>query len=145
MTTDTLKAIKDQVKDEPFAKYMGIRLRYIGPGYALVEARFPEKMNNFHNMIHGGAIFSLIDAAFEVASNSHGTVAVALNINITYISPPENNRLLIAEAKEESRTRRTATYHIEVRQEDEKGARKIAFCHALVYRKGNALPFLPES
>lgn len=40
---------------------------------------------------HGAqrADFSLMDAAFEVASNSHGAMAVALNLNIiTYLASP---------------------------------------------------------
>jgi len=120
---------------------MGITLLDIGPGYARVEAIFSEKMNSFHGLIHGGAIFALIDVAFGAASNSHGTIALALNISITYIEPPKANSLMIAEAKEESRTKRTATYHIEVLQKDEDGDRKIAICQALVYRKNNNLPF----
>ena len=119
-----LGEIKHQVNSEPFANHMGISLRDIAPGYALVEAMFSEKMNNFHGLIHGGAIFSLIDEAFGVASNSHGTVALALNMNLTYISPPKANSLLIAEAKEESRTRRTAAYRIEVRQGERKARKK---------------------
>jgi len=50
---------------------------------------FTPDMENMFGMAHGGAIFSLIDAAFEVASNSHGTMAVALNMNVYYLAPPE--------------------------------------------------------
>lgn len=142
MTKDPFGKMRRQIGSEPFANHMGISLRDIAPGYALVEARFSEEMNNFHGLIHGGAIFSLIDEAFGAASNSHGTVALALNMNITYISPPKAKLLLIAEAKEESRTKRTATYRIEVRQGGKEGEQKIAICQALVYRKDKKLPFL---
>ena len=142
MTRDPLGELKRQVDSEPFANHMGISLRDIGAVYALVEARFSEEMNNFHGLIHGGAIFLLIDEAFGAASNSHGTVALALNMNLTYVSPPKANSLLVAEAKEESRTRRTATYRIEVRQVEKEGEQKIAICQALVYRKDKKLPFL---
>ena len=141
MKENSLELLKEQIKKEPFANHMGITLLDIAPGYAMVEARFSEKMNSFHGMIHGGAVFALIDVAFGAASNSHGTIALALNISITYIEPPKANSLMIAEAKEESRTKRTATYHIEVLQKDEDGDRKIAICQALVYRKNNNLPF----
>jgi acyl-CoA thioesterase len=144
MRKDPLESLREQIDKEPFANHMGIRLRDVAPGYARVEARFSEKMTNFNSLIHGGAIFSLIDVAFSVASNSHGTMAVALNMNVTYVAPPQVDSLLIAEAKEESRTKRTATYHIEVLEKTEDGDRKIAVCQALVYRKDKLLPFLEE-
>jgi acyl-CoA thioesterase len=144
MKRNVLEALKEQIRDEPFANHMGIRLRDIGPGYAVMEARFSEKMTNFNGLIHGGAIFALIDEAFSAASNSHGTIALALNINITYLQSPRINSLLIVEAKEESRSKRTASYRIEVLQKDENGDQKIALCQALVYRKDKPLSFLEK-
>jgi acyl-CoA thioesterase len=142
MKENVLESLKEQIREEPFANHMGISLRDIAPGYAVMEARFSDKMKNFNGLIHGGAIFALIDEAFGAASNSHGTIALALNINITYLEPPKMDSVLIAEAKEVNRTNRTATYRIEVLQEDEKGDRKIALCQALVYRKDKSLSFL---
>jgi acyl-CoA thioesterase len=144
MKENSLELLKEQIKKESFANHMGITLLDIAPGYAMVEARFSEKMNSFHGLIHGGAIFALIDVAFGAASNSHGTIALALNMSITYIEPPEPNSLLIAEAREESKTTRTATYHIKVLQKDGDGDRKIAICQALVCRKKERLPFWGE-
>jgi acyl-CoA thioesterase len=64
---------------------------------------------------------------------------VALNLNITYVSSPRKGSKLIAEAKEFSRTNKTANYAIKVTDE---GGGLIASCQALVYRKGTPLPFL---
>jgi acyl-CoA thioesterase len=83
-------------------------------------------------------MFALIDEAFETASNSHGTLSVALNMNVTYIASPQPGSTLTAEAREVSLTRKTASYDIKVR--DDKGS-LIATCMALVYRKGQPLPF----
>jgi len=144
MKKNVLESLKEKIRDEPFANHMGIRLRDIGPGYAVMEARFSEKMTNFNGLIHGGAIFALMDEAFGAASNSHGTIALALNLNVTFLESPRINSLLIAEAKEESRDVHTASYRIEVLQKDENGDRKIALCQALVYRKDKRLSFLEE-
>lgn len=144
MKTNPLESLKDQIRDEPFANHMGISLREIGPGYAVMEAIFSEKMTNFNGLIHGGAIFALMDEAFGAASNSHGTIALALNLSVTFLETPRINSLLIAEAKEESRSKRTASYRIEVLEKDENGDRKIALCQALVYRKDKPLSFLEE-
>jgi acyl-CoA thioesterase len=130
-----------EVEKEPFAHKFGIRLVDIDEGYSKVEMNFGPDMENILGMAHGGAIFALIDEAFETASNSHGTIAVALNMNITYISSPSLGSRLIAEAKEYSRTKKTASYDIKVLDAQNN---LIASCQALVYRRGKPLPFLNE-
>lgn len=144
MTKDIFESIKEEIRNEPYANHMGIRLLDVGPGYAVMETRYSKKMTNFVGLVHGGAIFSLIDEAFSAASNSHGTVAVALNLNVTFLASPAIDSLLVVEAREESRSKRIATYRIEVVQKDDDGDRKIASCQALVYRKDQRLAFLDE-
>ena len=134
-------AFLKQVQQEPFAKKFGLKLMDMSDGYSRVEMKFTPDMENLFGMAHGGALFALIDEAFETASNSHGTMAVALNLNTTYVSSPALGSRLTAEAKEFSRTAKTANYDIRVT--DEKGT-LIASCHALVYRKGTPLPFLEK-
>jgi acyl-CoA thioesterase len=133
------EAIFKQVEREPFAKKFGLKLLDLDEGYSKVEMIFTPDMGNIFGLAHGGALFALIDEAFETAGNSHGTVAVALNMNITYVSSPALGSRLIAEAKEFSRTRKTANYEIKVFDEHKN---LIASCQALVYRKGEPLPFL---
>jgi len=133
------EAIFRQVAVEPFAQKFGLKLVDLGEGYSKVQMVFRPDMANMFGAAHGGALFALIDEAFETASNSHGTLAVALNLNITYIASPEPGITLTAEAREFSRTNRTAGYAIQV--SDPQG-RLIASCQALVYRKGTPLPFL---
>ncbi|MBW2092586.1 MAG: hotdog fold thioesterase, partial [Deltaproteobacteria bacterium] len=124
-------------------KSLNLKLVEIDDGYSVVEMVFdPGIMSNIYNMAHGGAIFALIDEAFETASNSHGTVAVALNVNITYIASPEPGARLRAEAREVSMTHRTATYDIQVK---EVGGKLLATCQALCYRKKERIPFLQSS
>jgi acyl-CoA thioesterase len=140
MMDDRVKeAIFREVEKEPFAKKFGLKLIDLKDGYAKVEMNFTPDMENFLGMAHGGALFALIDEAFETASNSHGTVAVALNMNVTYVSSPSPGSKLFAEAQEFSRTKKTAGYDIRV---FDAGTNLIAFCQALVYRKGTPLPFL---
>ena len=139
MDSGVKKKFRERVKQEPFARNLGIELVDIGEGASKVRMRATEEMNNLFGMVHGGAIFALIDEAFETASNSHGTLAVALNMNITYLNAPAAGAVLTAEAAEINRTRKTATYDIRVT--DDTGT-LIAVCQALVYRKGTPLPFL---
>jgi acyl-CoA thioesterase len=108
------KAIFKKVETEPFAQKFGIKLLDLEEGYSKVEMRLTPDMENLFGMAHGGALFALIDEAFETASNSHGTMAVALNLNVTFISSPRPGSRLIAEAQEFSKTHRTAGYDIKV-------------------------------
>ena len=132
------QAFHSRVPQEPFASKFGLKLLDIDDGYSKVQMHFSPDMENLFGLAHGGALFALIDEAFETASNSHGTLAVALNMNLTYVASPNPGSILVAEAREVSLTRKTASYDIKVR--DEKG-NLIATCMALVYRKGRPLPF----
>ena len=134
-------AFHKKVSEEPFAKLLNITLKDVKEGYAVCEMEYTEQMDNIYGSAHGGAIFSLIDEAFEISSNSHGTIAVALNINVTYMKTPKKNTLLRAESKEINRTRRTASYEITVRDD----RNLIAVCQALVYRKDDPIPFLKSA
>jgi acyl-CoA thioesterase len=135
------EAMQRQVVREPFAKKLGLKLIEVGEGYALVEMKCTKEMENIFQMTHGGAIFTLIDEAFEISCNSHGTVAVALNVNITYHRASSPEGTLRAEAKEVAKTRRTGSYYITVKDEKEN---LIASCQALAYRVGEKLPFLED-
>ncbi len=129
----------EQTRQEPYARLLNMEVKKIGRGYSLVEMRFTPDMENVFGMAHGGAIYSLLDEAFQTACNSHGTLAVALNMSVTYIDSPAPGILLRAEAREVSLTRKTATYTITVTGERGK---MVAICQALAYRTGKPLPFL---
>ena len=133
-------AIYEAVKMEPFAKVMKINLVELELGYSAVEMIYdPASMNNIYERAHGGAVFALIDEAFETAGQTDGTIAVALNVNVTYVSSPQPGVRLRAEAKQASRTKKTAGYDIKVTDQN---GNLIATCSALAYRTGKPIPFL---
>jgi acyl-CoA thioesterase len=134
------KAIYTAVKREPFAKALKIELVTLEDGHSIVEMTYdPSMMDNIYSKAHGGAIFGLIDEAFETESQTEGTIAVALNVNVTYVSSPDEGTRLQAEAKKISQTKKTANYDIRVVDQE---SRLIATCQALAYRTGKPIPFL---
>ena len=139
MEKKIISSVTTRIEAEPYAGKLGLRLVELEPGRAVVEMPVHDEMSNIFGMIHGGAIFSLIDEAFQASCNSHGTVAVALNVNVTYHQPPQKKGKLKAESVELHRSKRTATYQIRVTDDEET---LIASCLALAYRKGEPLPFL---
>jgi len=142
MVDEAIQSIVNHVQKEPFARKMGLRLLKVELGYAMVEMEPQEDSRNIFGMTHGGAIFALIDEAFEVSCNTHGTVAVALNVAVTYHRAPDRKSKLRAESREIHRSAKTGTYDIKVM--DEQGV-LIASCTALCYRKKEKLPFLERT
>ncbi|MBW1696987.1 MAG: PaaI family thioesterase [Deltaproteobacteria bacterium] len=133
-------AIFKAVETEPFARQFKIRLVRLNDGYSEVEMTYePERMDNIYRRAHGGAIFALIDEAFETAGQTDGTIAVALNVNVTYISSPKAGARLRATARLIGQSKKTASYEISVTDLDEN---IIATCQALAYRTGKQIPFL---
>jgi acyl-CoA thioesterase len=134
------RAITQAVKREPYAQALEMELVELEDGYSLVRMlNDPDKMNNIYDRAHGGALFGLIDEAFETAAQTGGTIAVALNVNITYVTSPRPNVVLEAEARQISQTKKTAVYDIKVTDQDDN---LIATCQALAYRTGKPIPFL---
>lgn len=124
--------IWEKVSQDPYARSLGIELIEIKPGEARLTMQIKEHMLNFHGAANGGAVFSLADAAFAVASNSHGQTAVGLNMNITYMAPGFPGDLLTAEAREEKKTNKIGLYRIEVTNQH---GELIALAEGVVYRK----------
>ncbi len=143
MEKNLKKAIFNAVENEPFAQKMGIKLVELERGYSKVEMDYlPESMDNIYQRAHGGAIYSLIDEAFETSCQTHGTVAVALNINVSYTASPEPGARLTAVANEITRSKKIAHYDIQVT--DDTG-RLIATCKTIAFRTGKPIPFYDQS
>ncbi len=134
------EAITNAIKRETFAQALNMKLVDLDDGYSVVEMVYhPERMGNMYDRAHGGALFGLMDEAFEAASQTKGTIAVALNVNITYVTSPQPGSLLRAEAKRVSETKKTASFDIKITDQNEN---MIATCQALVYQTGKPIPFL---
>lgn len=118
-------------KNDRFAERVGIELLDVSEGSARARMEIKDHHLNSVNIVHGAAIFSLADLVFSVASNSHGTVAVAVNVNITFMKAASGGTLF-AEATEVSRNPKLASYTIRVT--DEAGD-LIALFQGMVYRK----------
>jgi len=93
---------------------LGITVLAGGPGRAEVAMTVEPRHLNFNGGCHGGAIFSLADSAFGLASNSHGPLASGIAAHITYQAGVRAGERLIARATEVSRSRRVAVYRIDV-------------------------------
>lgn len=116
---------------DAFAHASGVRLVDVAPGRATVRMEIGEHHRNSHGTVHGGAIFTLADTAFALASNSRGVPAAAINATITYMKAAREGTLT-AIAEEFALNPRLATYIVTVTDQVQD---RVALFSGMVYRK----------
>ena len=119
-----------------FARKTGIRLLEASPGFARAEMDITPDHLNAAGVVNGGAVFTLADFAFAVASNSHGQIALSINASIQYIRATARGKITAC-AKEAGLSRKLGHYSIEVEDESKN---TIAIMTGIVYTKKEALP-----
>ncbi|MDR0657453.1 MAG: PaaI family thioesterase [Mediterranea sp.] len=128
-------------KNDRFATGAGIELTEIKKGYGKARLTVGTQHLNAGNTTQGGAIFTLADLALAAAANSHGTLALSLTSNITFLRSSVPGDTLTAEARERHIGRRTGHYQVDVTNQH---GELVATFEANVYRKENELPFRIE-
>ncbi len=122
--------------NDQFAAEAGIKLLTVQPGYARARMSIEPRHWNGLGTAQGGAIFTLADFAFAAAANSYGEIAVAINVNITFMKAAKTGTLW-AEAREVSKNFKLGSYTVEIK--DDQGE-LIALFQGLAYRKQEKLP-----
>jgi len=130
-----MDVVKEYFKGDTFAKNRGIEIVDVSPGHARVKMPITPDHLNAMGIVHGAAVFAVADFAFAVASNSHKTLAVAISANICFVKAATEGTLF-AEAREESRNPKIASYSIRVSDEADE---TVAIFQGLVYRKKDSL------
>jgi acyl-CoA thioesterase len=133
---ESMETIKRCLAKDRFATHNNIELLSVSPGQATARMTLHPHHLNGLGMVQGGAIFTLADFAFAAASNSHGTAAVAINVNISFLKSVVTGTLR-AEARELSKNFKLGTYTVEIK--DDAGD-LVAVFQGMVYRKKDPLP-----
>jgi acyl-CoA thioesterase len=103
------------LKREGTGPAWGITIDDAREGYALVRMTLRDDMLNGHRSAHGGMIFALADTAFAYACNSRNENTVAQHASISFLAPAKTGDVLIAEAREISRSGRSGVYQVSVK------------------------------
>ena len=128
--------LKRIFKSDKYAELSNIELLTAGPGRATAKMTLHPHHLNALKIVQGGAIFTLADFTFAVACNSHGTMAVALDVSIVFMKAATTGTLW-AEAREVSKNFKVGLYNVDVR--DDAGD-LVAQFQGVAYRKKNKLP-----
>lgn len=135
-----MEDLKKFISQDFFAKHLGVEVLEFSEGKARAKMEIKKHHLNSAGTVHGGAIFSLADAVFSIASNSYGTLAVAINASISFFKAVKDGTLF-ASAEEVSLNPKLATYLIKI--EDE-ARNTVALFQGTVYRKKEKLSELTK-
>jgi acyl-CoA thioesterase len=126
-------AIFHQMYDnDPFSRWMGMKLVSIDAGACTLKMRVRGDMLNGFGVAHGGITFSLADSAFAFACNSRGRHTVSIHCTVEHVAPVFENDELTATATEENLGNQISNYAIVVRKQD---GTPVAFFRGVAYRK----------
>lgn len=132
MNTETARRFFSR---DRYAALTGIEIIEVGKGFCKASLTIEDKHLNAANVVQGGAIFTLADLAFAVASNSQGQLALAVNVNISFLNS-KSSGILFATATEVGEPKRLGAYDVMVTDESGK---LIARFNGMVYRKKQSL------
>lgn len=96
------------------SRALGMELREVGPGRAVLAMTVRDDMVNGHGIGHGGLTFTLADSAFAFACNSYNRTTVAAGAEIRFRRPTRLGDRLVATAVERSREGRDGVYDVTV-------------------------------
>ena len=122
-------------ENDQFAKSAGVELLETGTGYAKARMAITPLHLNAGGVCQGGAIFTLADFAFAVATNSHGKLTLSISSNINFFKS-EKEGFLYAEAKEVFNHKKLSNCEVQVTNE---AGELIATFNGNGYRKEHGL------
>ena len=127
--------LKTFFENDRFAANSGIKIIEIKKGFCKATMKIEDRHLNAANVVQGGAIFTLADLAFAAASNSHGTLSLAINVNISFLKGKANG-VLFAIAKEVCEPEKLGAYDVMVIDEKDE---IIARFNGITYRKNEQI------
>ena len=125
------KSVQKMVNNDPFSRWLGIRVKEIKPGSVILEMTVRPEMLNGFGVAHGGIAFALADSALAFAANTHGRVSLALENNISFVNKIVERDLLTATAEQLSVGQRIGVYKIRVTNKE---GETVALFRGTVYR-----------
>jgi len=126
------RVVASMMAQDRFSQWLGIEVTSVRPHGSTVRMTVREEMVNGFGVCHGGISFSLADSALAFASNTHGAVTVSIENSISYPAPIRIGDVLVADAVQESSTKRLAFFRVTVTREADD--RAVALFRGTVYK-----------
>ena len=110
----TLEEAREYFKNDRFAMVTtGIEIDEVGDNYSKCSLKIRDGHLAAKDQVMGGAIYTLGDFAFAVASNTQTQLTMTASSSISYLSQPKDGQL-IAECKCVKNGRRTCYFETSI-------------------------------
>ncbi len=114
-----LEAVRKFFAGDRFAlERCGIEIVSAKEGEAVCKMNVTESHLNAGNVVQGGAIFTLGDFAYAIASNCGGTLSVTLDNSISFVAPA-TGKYLQAHAVERASSNRLCFYDVAITNDND--------------------------
>lgn len=114
MSTNDKDIVAKMMESDAFSQWMGIEILESELGFIKISMKIRKDMTNGFGICHGGITFAFADSALAFASNSRGSIAVALENNINYTKKVEVGDTLFAETEEIQNGRTIGVYKVRI-------------------------------
>ncbi len=108
------RVVAGMLAADAFTRWLGAEVVEVGPRRSVLRMGVRDDMVNGFGTCHGGVTYALADSAFAFACNTHGRVAVALDVAASYPTPARPGDVLTAVAEGEAGGRRVGFYRVTV-------------------------------
>lgn len=136
------RSVAYMLEHDEFSRWLGLELLEIAPGTCRCRMTVRQEMVNGFGVSHGGIVFSFADSVFAFASNSYGTVSVAIDNTIRYPDAIRPGDVLTAVGVERAASNRIGYYDVTVTNGD---GVTVALFKGTVYRTKKPLPIAEEN
>lgn len=113
------RVVKGMLARDAFSQWLGIETAEIAPRRSVLRMTIRPEMVNGFGVSHGAIAYALADSALAFASNTHGSITVAIENSISYPAAVHVGDVLTATADEESSTNRLGFYRVTVRNQNQ--------------------------
>jgi len=134
-----LELVRKRFEKDNYAKSLGIVLDVLTEDTVQMHMQLREDMLNWFHRPHGGAIYSLADAAFSVLGNNNNHLAVALDCSITFHTSPDPGTMLMIDGQILSATRRTAAFLFKIYMTKGETRTLVATMKSVSYQTGKPI------
>ena len=128
-TTPAPARIHPAFVDDKASRWMGVEVLRAEFGDVLIQMRIRHEMLNGFGLAQGGMVFAFADVAFALACNDPdgdgSTITVASGVDVNFMKPGFEGRLLTATATLVNQTGRSGLFDIRVTQETPDGGEEV--------------------
>lgn len=137
MAGKKIEKIKHLIQEkDTLVGLFNMKIIELDEGNSTVSMKVEKNHVNAAGYCHGGVLFSLADVAFALACNSHGKLALALDMSISFIKAVLPGETITARCIERHKGKSTGSYTIEV---SDHLNNLVALVKATAFRKGTPI------